>query len=655
MSDDLTFLFIHGHHGDDDAPKFVSMLDHALTNLGYPPLALGRPHTPGQTDRLLAPTYTAVLESQHQPQDPLPRTPRPELSRRIAAEATYERNVAAAEERLAVFDEEHRRGILSVIPRPLTKPVTQSGSRYTHPGVHRYTTNQDARRAVLRHLLRQIGDHRELVIVAHSLGSVVLTGLINRLPKDTHVPLLLTIGSPLRLSALKDVQDLRSNFPHTRVDLWLNFYDRRDPATFGRGIEREYPPAMDVQADTGGIHSTAAYLGRRAVANEIGRVFFGDLPTPSTSQAIARSKLVRYANVEAFRGPLLRFVWLGELVSLDPNLTRRAKIASTRDHLVREFQALPMEPALGLRPPVDKERLSQLPGKFGRSELLLQMLLLLADDPVPSFDFNGIRHATQVDALAQLAAKVAGAEFLSHVELEKLSTDERTSASVIADTVAQSWAGKSWANEAKPAVKDLRKWDDDRPLAIRLPGDSTVALLSADLFELEELDDQESALVTVAYPQYVPGGSVGSLLTIGLLAHRAVRSSGDLHSERFQQAWRNFAELGLHLSRDDLRGVLRILVAHAVAEKRLSVSDYGEFALSLVTQMHSLAQESRRRIEDLSYKPKRMKDWRRNRRLEDEAADKPGGRAPKTDYLDEAAGREKDLARAVMFLRGLLR
>ena len=167
-------------------------------------------------------------------------------------------------------------------------------------------------------------------------------------------------------------------------------------------------------------------------------------------------------------------------------------------------------------------------------------------------------------------------------------------------------------------------------------------------------DDQESALVTVAYPHYVPGGSVGSLLAIGLFAHRAVSASGGIHSERFGQAWRNFAELGLHLSREDLRGVLRIVVAHAFAEKRLSVSEHGEFALSLVTQMHSLAAESRRRIEDLSYKPKPLKDWRRNRRLEDDAADRPGGRAPRTDYLDEAEGREKDLGDALMFLRGLL-
>ena len=654
MSEDLKFLFIHGHQGDDDAPKFVAMLDHALTNLGYPPLSLGRPTVPGQEDRLLAPTYTAVLEAPHEPQDPLPRTARPELSRRIAAQATFERNVAAAEDRLAVFDEEHRRGVLSVIPRPLTKPVTQSGSRYTHPGVHRYTTNQDARRAVLRHLLEQIGDYKELVIVAHSLGSVVLSGLINRLPKDAHVPLLLTIGSPLRLPAMKDVQDLRSDFPHATVDLWLNFYDRRDPATFGRGIEREYPPAMDVRADTGGIHNAAAYLGRSAVANEIGRAFFGDLPTPSASHTIVRSELVRYANVESFRSPLLRFLWLSELVSHDPNLTRRAKIASTRDHLVREFQALPTEPELGIRPPVDNERLSQLSGKFGRSELILQMMLLLADDPVPTLDFNGIRHATQVDALTQLAAKTAGEEFLSYVELEKLSTDERAPAAVIADIVAESWEGRSWTDEAKPGAKDLRKWEDDRPLAIRLPGDATVALLSADLFELEELDDEESALVTVAYPQYVPGGSVGSLLTIGLLAHQVVSSSGELHSQRFRQAWRSFAELGLHVSRDDLRGVLRIVVAHAVAEKRLSCSGYGEFALSLVTQMHSLAVESRSRIEALSYKPKRFKDTWRNRRTEDDSTDKPGGRAPKTHFLEDAIGRENDLSNALVFLRALV-
>ena len=45
MVHDLYFLFIHGHHCSDYAPKFVAMLDYALTNLGYLPLALRRAST----------------------------------------------------------------------------------------------------------------------------------------------------------------------------------------------------------------------------------------------------------------------------------------------------------------------------------------------------------------------------------------------------------------------------------------------------------------------------------------------------------------------------------------------------------------------------------------------------------------------------------
>ncbi len=190
-----------------------------------------------------------VLKASHNEQPPIPVTELSDTTVRERARQRYSQNRASAWKRISRFADGPKKGIVSPVPRAVVDGGAWVLQKKPFKWVARYVHNRNARRAVLWHLLSEIEGHDNLVIVAHSLGSLVVAGVVPRLPKGTRVPLLITIGSPLRLSPVKHVQDLRDDYPYEVVDLWLNLYDPRDNATLGRGLSRSYRAALDVKVD----------------------------------------------------------------------------------------------------------------------------------------------------------------------------------------------------------------------------------------------------------------------------------------------------------------------------------------------------------------------------------------------------------------------
>ena len=136
--------------------------------------------------------------------------------------------------------------------------------------VTRYVGDRPRRLAVLDRVLGEIAGTQELVIVAHSLGSLVALDLIQHLPAGIRVRLLVTAGSAIARRALPDeVLSLRHNFPHDRIGRWVNVYNPRDAVTRGRGIARRFPDVVDVAvASRLGDHNLATLMadpGIRAV------------------------------------------------------------------------------------------------------------------------------------------------------------------------------------------------------------------------------------------------------------------------------------------------------------------------------------------------------------------------------------------------------
>lgn len=139
------------------------------------------------------------------------------------------------------------------------------------PEIQRYRANAPLRAAVRERCLQQLpaGD---VLLVAHSLGSVVAFDMLHYLPRTTHVELLLTIGSPMARKPWRATLDqYRGRFPTGSVTSWINLVNTGDWVTGGDGIHLWYPQAIDTYESLGlGNHGETHYLASKPAGVVIG-------------------------------------------------------------------------------------------------------------------------------------------------------------------------------------------------------------------------------------------------------------------------------------------------------------------------------------------------------------------------------------------------
>lgn len=112
----------------------------------------------------------------------------------------------------------------------------------------------------------------DLIIVSHSLGTVIAFKLLREMEAagvKVEVPLLITLGSPLGLDAVKSKLGPPRKKPAS-VKRWINFYDPGDfvalgidldQTTFAQGIEN----VGDVNNTTANAHGIIGYLPEKRV------------------------------------------------------------------------------------------------------------------------------------------------------------------------------------------------------------------------------------------------------------------------------------------------------------------------------------------------------------------------------------------------------
>ena len=151
-----------------------------------------------------------------------------------------------------------------------------------------YAYQRGIRGAVLQHVLSHIPDGEEIVIVGHSLGSVVTVDLLSRLPQDIDVRRVVTIGSPANTKLFTaSRRELIGNFPYSSIDSWLNFFSPRDPITRARGLAGVFADVQDFRVDIGQAgHGSNFYLQNRAVARAVGTAFHQSKLTPARTSRV---------------------------------------------------------------------------------------------------------------------------------------------------------------------------------------------------------------------------------------------------------------------------------------------------------------------------------------------------------------------------------
>lgn len=445
--------------------------------------------------------------------------------------------------------------------------------------VQNYVTNDGVRGAVLGRVLQEIrGVRGDIVLVAHSLGSVVAIDLLDHLPDHVHVRRFVTIGSPAHSKALhRDAERLLKKFPYSRVDDWSNFVCPWDPVTVGRGLTSLFPAAQDFQVRlddltaakvaVAGAHDSIRYLRHEAIAGLVGEALW---PDPEPSYGGGANIAARLDDGDALRLLVAQFNRQVVARISDQDVKRRygyaaqllrdADVAGARQ-LIADGRPVPMElQALA------QGRIPTLPLRWSEVEMVRHMAVLATANNTAPYEIDC--GDAQLDVLPHfamdlgLSSRIGDAVKTAIVEVRCSALESKNSGGRFGDSSARRW----------------------------LIGAAGLALLAAapiGLMVAIPAGLSGAAAFTSMLAAFGPGGMIGGLASVGGLA-----TTGTLMATVA-------ATVG---STNRILEDPRTLVARVAAEHALKELDlpYDEALWSRVTEMDNQLNAEIRRLEAFS-------------------------------------------------------
>lgn len=298
-------LYLHGVRshigGSEDARSlWRELLFSKLREIGYESL---------ENLRVIAPQYTHLIVDSDE-KIPVPKIRIDELKR-----SADDSRLRQYELRLSTLEAKMGHSFLG--PGKFYQDKLVEGATNVGPlkQAKMYIENDGVRGAVLTQILSALPESGHIVMVGHSLGSVVAADLIRRLPEDLRVDGIVTIGSPIGSAYFgksKILEKLKN--PPANLEWWINFWGTGDPVSASRGVSARIPWVLDFAINTGadpvGAHSSARYISHPEVAHSIGNALLG-----SASKEILLSETgveVPLDSQEWFDVAALRFIYLIE-------------------------------------------------------------------------------------------------------------------------------------------------------------------------------------------------------------------------------------------------------------------------------------------------------------------------------------------------------
>ena len=492
MSDAPYLLYLHGINTPDHAKAWTDTLNEALPQAGYPDLT---------GVRVLAPHYGSLLRGENDDEEAeLPARTVPKLAKAEARQARREfKYRTAALEQLAGRHTAGKAALWATLADnvALATPYFQEARTYLN--------DTGVRARVLSEIIGTLPESGRVVIVAHSLGSVIAADLLLRLPPALRVAGLVTFGSPLASSRF-DVSDLRKSLrqPPANLGWWVNFWSSSDPVTSMRGVSSVFPWLLDLRVETlsrpAAAHSSAAYLASPAVAVSIGFGLFGSQSTQVVKASSAVEATPEFHQVVALLG--LRYAHLiGN--KLDDDSGRRyfgalRQVQATTIDLLKEQAA---------------KQGTGLPGMVARLDVDLSDTSRPVPAPLPV-------PPIEADDAALLLVQLAGYNLLDPFEIDvdddvrreameeltqELNLGPRFGAGVF-DSLDR--AGRALPGSSR---RNWLKWG-----AIG-GGVVVLGLATGGLAFAPAAGVSGAAMITSALAAFGPGGMIGGLVTAGSL------------------------------------------------------------------------------------------------------------------------------------------
>lgn len=267
----LLFLHGRGQQGRDPVDlrrTWTAGLNKGLTLADRPPIDPADVYFPFYGDQLVA--GPAASESAAETGSA--------LYERLVAEAADRAGLPSAEDIPAMAEEGLGTVVLSRVRDRLAWIAARSRLDSALIGalfgdVAAYLDDEQVRKSVLATVLADVPADGELILVSHSLGTVVAMDLLTQLPRELDVRLLVTAGSPLGLDAVH--RKLLAGGPAwpDRVGEWLNTWYAGDPIAIGCPLRPTWGADLrdlPVENPAERAHDIAEYLAHPEVATVIG-------------------------------------------------------------------------------------------------------------------------------------------------------------------------------------------------------------------------------------------------------------------------------------------------------------------------------------------------------------------------------------------------
>lgn len=490
MSNEPVLLFLHGVGDGNRDGAWLTGLSAALGRLGYPHV---------DPERVIAPRYAHALKGSDESLRLPPVTvKRPVRDKVRQNRRDFERRTAALEFRLGRHNQGRGWGGAELV-------VNGSAGLPGFGQVRKYLGDVDVRAQVLQLILKKLPAAGPIVIIGHSLGSVIAADLLRRLPEGLNVVGMVTIGSPLA-SGRFEVDKLRESMqePPTNLAWWANFWNVLDPVAAHRGLSSVYNWMLDFRIGTGfnhHVHDAEAYLSHDAVAEAVGFALFGSRCTELVSIDHGLDIALDASELTALVA--LRYAYLlgsrldGEQKVRFAGALRQVQAVVVDEIRQRNREAgrpLPSEVARLAFDASDPQAMvpEPLPSRHLTKEDAVTLLTVLASENViRPFEIE-VERAKWLDAMQDLTAEMGlGSPFGAHVfEAAKEAQDVLSGGSI-----AKNW--KKWGALGAGAVA----------LLVATGG---LALAAAP-------GVAGAALITSALAGFGPGGMIGGLLTAGTL------------------------------------------------------------------------------------------------------------------------------------------
>lgn len=293
----LTIVIIHGRGVSGPDETWPTLVEGVLESVAGTPENAENAESPRFREaRVLAPSYAFLTQERTEPLETLEtviKFPAPSMSRwSQVKKSDLAGNPSRSGKRL-FGDIAALWGATGMKDQPRwdDKFMAELASSWM-PDFQAYLNHRETNDGVRDLVLNEIPPDGDLIIVGHSMGSLVALDVLHDLPESVRVRGLITVGSPLAYPGFhKLIPDDHLQRAAGRAPFWVNILDPRDLVTGGSAVSKSWPVAghaVDVPVSNAAVgakpfgeHSATWYLQQPAFGVALHRMIIGAPTRPS--------------------------------------------------------------------------------------------------------------------------------------------------------------------------------------------------------------------------------------------------------------------------------------------------------------------------------------------------------------------------------------